>query len=63
MTLRDNYREIMKHLRAAYDATRDFTEPCEDFTAVVQLKEEFFVLRDQIRQFARCQHGMDRRDL
>jgi hypothetical protein len=63
MTLQENYREIMKHLNAAYRATRDFMEPCEDVTAVVLLKEEFFVLRDQIRQFARCQHGMDRRDL
>jgi hypothetical protein len=52
------YAEVLQHLRAAWDKIIPLTHQTEDFSAVILLEEEFRNLRDEIKQFARCQHGV-----
>ena len=37
---------------------RGLTAGCPDWTAVLEVEEEFRRLRDTLREFARCQHGI-----
>jgi hypothetical protein len=56
--LEARYREVLSHLKNAYEALLPLTDLTEDETAVVLLREEFRRLRQEVKTFARCQHGL-----
>jgi hypothetical protein len=53
-----SYRKAISHLNHAYHAMRTLMEASEDWTAVVEVQEEFRQLRNTCTEFAQCQHGI-----
>jgi hypothetical protein len=56
--LEGRYREVLAHLKRAYRAMRPLADLTDDWTAAVEVREEFQHLRRKVREFARCQHGI-----
>lgn len=54
-----DYREIITHLKRAYNAAQRLMCVSEDWTAKYEVEEEFRSLRDTIREFAECQCGVE----
>jgi hypothetical protein len=59
--LRANYEEVLRHLRDAHQAMRHLMAVSGDWTAKVEVEEEFRNLRDTCREFARHHYGIDAR--
>lgn len=59
--LQANYEEVLLHLRHAQDAMQRLTAVSPDWTAKVEVEEEFRRLRGTVRDFARHQYGIKTR--
>ena len=51
------YKEVIHHLKNAYEAMKDFMALSEDWTEKVIVRNGFVHLRDVVRDFARYQYG------
>jgi hypothetical protein len=56
---RDQYEIARLRLRQARRAMRAFAEMSADLTHKVILDEAYASLPDDLRQFGRCQHGLE----
>jgi len=57
--LEADYEEVRTYLRHAYRAMQRFMAVSPDWTAQVEVEEEFRSLRGVCREFARCQYGLE----
>ena len=62
----DRFELVMLHLKHCYRTMRPLMDDAlerEDVAPVVLLKERFRELRDELKDFARHQHGIDAREV
>lgn len=57
-TLENDLRAVLRHLGRARAAMKRFTHTSADWTAQIEIDEEFLALRDQVRRFASLHFGI-----